>query len=538
MSAPTSPVVSLQQWQRLDFRFLLPGAVATPIALGGRPAGDLAEAIGALGAVTALADTPDGSAGLVVLADPDDDDLRHAVVACRPGGWVYAEVRPRRSAGRGRRSLAAWRRAFVTAGLESVRVHWHLRDLASATRIVSLDSRAALRRVLGAHEGSRAGHLRALAGRTALDLRLLDRVAPEGSVLARRPDGGAARGTATVLEQLAAQALPADRGFESLLLTPREPTSRYVIAFVHERGDARPAAVLKSPRRAGDEASLDDEAAVLRRVADALGPAGPRIPAVLGVVRSEAGCALAQSMVTGKPLSPAVVRRDFAAALELGRSFIAALPVTVGAADNDGWYEAAVAEPLERLAGVAGLDGQIGELAARTHAALQPLRSRRLPAVLEHADLAYPNLLLGQRPDEPLGIIDWERSSQRGVPGHDLVFYAQFLAEARTGADDDDPDSITRAFDTAWTGGQGWAVPVLRGHLADRGVDQELWGALVLTAWTRTAATLAVRLVPQHGDPTEPAADVAASVAASRELALWRHALLLLEQGRLGGVVS
>jgi hypothetical protein len=198
---------------------------------------------------------------------------------------------------------------------------------------------------------------------------------------------------------------------------------------------------------------------------------------------------------------------------------------------NSHWYDTAVAQPLADLAERLPLGERIPALCRRTHAVLEPLREVRLPAVVEHGDLSHPNIFLiegGAR----LGVVDWERSTVDGVPGHDLVFFLQYVSESASSA-------FTRpaqvaAFDAAFVGPGAWAVPVLRQHLRVRGVDPDLLELLVVACWARAAATLVSRLVPEEGPGERPlAAALHAAVIGDRDVQLWQHAVEQADRGQL-----
>ncbi len=332
-------------------------------------------------------------------------------------------------------------------------------------------------------------------------------------------------------EELGLEAAGLGTDLETALLTPRFVTSRHVIGLVYARGERRPRVVVKMPRQPGDKGGIEREAELLQRLHSLLGPHRLRVPAILGMVECDGQTLLVESVVEGTPLRHRRVRRHFAAALAAGISFITALPVTRPAEDNADWYRSLVAGPLTRLEQVVPRGGETVELCARTHALLAPLRSVPLPAVFEHGDLSHPNLLLGGRA-AGLGVVDWERSTVDGLPGHDLVFFLQFLGEAVQSAFAWPAQAAV--FDRAFVGSAAWAVPVLRDHLRDRGVDPALWGPLVLASWARTAATLVTRLVPGDGDgPLSPALE--AAVVSHRDMLLWRRAVDAAERGELVG---
>ena len=249
---------------------------------------------------------------------------------------------------------------------------------------------------------------------------------------------------------------------------------------------------------------------------------------MLGTLAVDGRTLLVETVVDGVELVPAQVQKDRERVLAAGRAFVQALPVVRDAADNQGWYDAAVADPLGRLAQRVPGDAELQRLVERTHDALGPLRGAALPAVFEHADLSHPNLFL--LPAGGLGVIDWERATTEGVPGHDLVFFLQYVAESSRSAWTRPAQAA--ALDDAFAGEGAWAMTLLRDHLRHRGVEPGLAGPLVLATWARSAATLAARLPAEQGlTETDAFAGV---VAVDRDVVLWRRAVELAETGRLG----
>jgi hypothetical protein len=195
----TAAAQRLELWQRLDWRFLLPELDGGPIACAGRPDEQLTAALTLLGSRIHHVTEPreweslEGTLSLVVLVDPTPADLRHAAAACRPGGWVYAEIRRSARPGRGPRTLRGWQRAFAAAQLDSVTVHWHALRIATSSRIVPVAAVGAVRHALGQHQGVRSRRVLEVIGRLALRTGLFTVVIPEGSVIGRRPPERAGR---------------------------------------------------------------------------------------------------------------------------------------------------------------------------------------------------------------------------------------------------------------------------------------------------------------------------------------------------------
>ncbi|WP_041241281.1 aminoglycoside phosphotransferase family protein [Geodermatophilus obscurus] len=545
MTAEPSPSLQLHSWRRLDWRFLLPALGDGPVVLAGRPDEELRAALPLLGLpvhrVTSDQDweAVGGTASLVVLIDPTPKDLGSATGACRPGASVYAEVRRSLCRLQGPWTLMGWRRAFAAAGLEEVSAHWHARTIDRSARIIPVEARGAMRHALAQHQGSWLRRILAATARAAVGVGLLPALIPEGSVVGRYPEVAEGAGKNLVervlaenVDRLGLSAVGLGAALETAFLTPRFVTSRHVVVLVYAKGESRPRLVVKVPRQPDDSRGVRREADMMRRLAALLGPDRLRVPAVLGTVACDGLSLLVESAIRGAVLTPPQAHRHFRTVLAAGTSFIGALPVVRPAGENADWYGPAVERPLARLAEIAPLAGETAALCARTHELLAPLRSVPLPAVFEHGDLAFPNLYFGGR-DTRLGVIDWERSTTSGVPGHDLVFFLQFVSESRWSASTW-PAQVA-AFRDAFVGPDAWAVPVLREHLRHRGVDPTSWGRLVVMTWARTSATLADRLVlDEDRDDLCPSAAVEAAVRLERETRLWRLAVELAERGELG----
>jgi hypothetical protein len=274
---------------------------------------------------------------------------------------------------------------------------------------------------------------------------------------------------------------------------------------------------VKIPRQPGDSSGVRREAAMLDQLSAAVD--SPGVPRLVGIRDEGPYTVLVETALTGIPLDPRKVAADLPSAVAAGTGFVGALPCTHAATDNPDWYQRAVAAPLAALERLAGPDAQTGRLVERTHQLLEPLRTAQLPAVIEHGDLSHPNLLV--KPGSGLQVMDWERSLTDGVPGHDLVFYLQYLSESSEQAFA--RDAQIAAFEKAFGQG-GWALDPLSRHLGVRGVDASLLPLLVITTWARSTATLADRLAQEaEADPSQGNGKVRAALEADRDYWLWRH---------------
>src|SRR4051794_25224992 len=187
------------------------------------------------------------------------------------------------------------------------------------------------------------------------------------------------------------------RDLQTVLVTPRFPTSRHVVALILAGRDPRPRAVAKIPRRHLDDAGVLTEADILGRLENLAGGPLPGVPRLLGTVDADGRTMLVETAVDGAALDPALVARDVDGAVAAGGTFVAGLPLVLSADENPDWYAQTIAEPLAELATLVPLDGQTESWCARTHQVLAPLREAPVPAVLEHGDLSHPNIFLNRR---------------------------------------------------------------------------------------------------------------------------------------------
>lgn len=305
--------------------------------------------------------------------------------------------------------------------------------------------------------------------------------------------------------------------WDTVMITPQFTTSRHVVGLVFAGGSRQAALVVKVPRCPGDNEGVQREAEMLRELTNLSGGRVGGIPHTVATLEMGDHTVLVETALTGAPLDPQRVAGDLAGAVSLGMDFVAALPCTRPGPDNGDWYGRTVERPLEALAALLPGEAEVSALVRRTHERLGPLRNSTLPAVFEHADLSHPNLLV--RADGGLQVMDWERSSLYGVPGHDLVFFLQYLGESSDMAFS--RVAQLAAFDKAFGPG-GWALEPLREHLLFRDIDPALLPLLVIATWARSAATLAFRLASEDV-PSPGSAKLRAAILDDRDFWLWRH---------------
>ena len=487
MGATATPAGRLEAIRRVDWRFLLPEAAFGTVLVHGRADGALLAGLELVARSVAVSPGRTGEGGrpdLVVTIGPDDGAVRAAIGQVPDGGWIYIGSGAGRTGQRA--SLRQVARAAQHGGLVVIRRSWHWPSEPSALEIVPLDDAGAIRFALDRRRSGRAARLKAALAGVAGRLGVLDTIVPGWSVVARRPDAGViGNGRDTTVDSVRAH-LPRDADSAVVLLTPRFRASRHVIGLALRADSGGLAAVIKLPRLADDDGGIRREGAALARAAAAGVRGVPAVLALDGPPRP----VLVESALDGVVIGSRDVR---ARPTELLGEVEAWTRTLAGPADRSHVpFRALFAPALERIAVAVGADEPadildaspgsdelspraIARLATRTAAILDPFGDVALPVVLEHGDLAPPNLL--RLRDGGLGAVDWEVADVDGLPLGDLLFFAAFTAGSlAVGADDAPPaGSLTLA-----------EAAIVR-QAADLGIDPTLVPALTLAMWARWA---------------------------------------------------
>jgi aminoglycoside phosphotransferase len=258
-----------------------------------------------------------------------------------------------------------------------------------------------------------------------------------------------------------------------VVLTPRFPRSRHVITLVFGERGRRPMLVAKTPRLADDADRLAHEAAMLEAADRATAQGAATAPVLLAFDSSPRWPLLLETALPGRPISPAALRRDPLGTIGRVAGALGALAEATARMAPPGWYGSLIEEPLTALA--AGGTAATAELVRTTLGVLEPLRGARLPLVLEHGDVSHPNLLL--LPDGRIGLLDWERARDGGLPVSDLMFFLAYAARARRQERQD-----------AFSGTRGWAIDHLVEYADRLGLRRDQLPLFMLAASALAAA--------------------------------------------------
>jgi aminoglycoside phosphotransferase (APT) family kinase protein len=303
-------------------------------------------------------------------------------------------------------------------------------------------------------------------------------------------------------------------GASCVILTPRFRTSRHVVGLLFPKGAVTPSLVVKLPRLRDDGEGIEREAAVLRALREACPSLRATVPRVVALTDGDRPL-LVETALAGRPLSPRMLRATSSRGIDAVVRWLIALSATRRSGDEAS-FDRLVGDPLRFLAESSPSRAPERELVARTLDLVEPLRTLRVPRVLEHGDLGHPNLLWLE--GHKVGVVDWELAEEEGLPLHDLAFfltYATFaLRRPRT-----DQERVA-AFHDAFFAAGGWAKARVTVYQEELGLEENALAPLFAACWARYTARLVLRIAAGGSRLTDEVLDW---VRQNRYYALWRH---------------
>jgi hypothetical protein len=540
MSTPLpEPVerVRNQLLRRADWRFLLADpAVARSAYAGG---GELLDALRLIS--PSATDHIGGECDLLVAVDPDDQGLRRAFQALRPGGQLYVEWSARRVPSRTGSGVRLARAGFE--GATHYAPHPHPGH-GGAERWLPLDAPAAIDFAFGSRPAARTA-LRRLARRVqhAL-LRSGGRTGSRSPLCAIAtkplpppPRGGTAPAPAAERTRIAPDADglgsnpwdaavrrgwsgwgfgPTPRRLASLLLTPGARSVNKVVALVFADGEASPRVAVKMPRVPESVPTLAREAATLLAL-QSRPVAVPGIPRVLFQETLGGLQMLGQSAVLGRRFTELLDGATFPDLARRATSWQIALagrhPARHDASQWRSHFEPVIAD-FEASFGTA-VDPVMLREAADEIGSLTDL-----PIVCEQRDFAPWNIL--RTATGEVAVLDWESSVLQGVPTLDLSYLLTYLAIFLDGA------SESGRYEESYLGmlDPGSRIGAVAGecqtaYLGHLGLDAGILRPLRLFAWMLHSRSAVERL---RSDTR--AAPTRAQLRATLFLRLWEAELL------------
>ncbi|MGH7492826.1 MAG: aminoglycoside phosphotransferase family protein [bacterium] len=312
--------------------------------------------------------------------------------------------------------------------------------------------------------------------------------------------------------------------FSCVMMTPRFRASSHIICFVFAADRLQPIFVIKIPRLPGDNERLDREVANLHVANRARGNEEGSIPHVVAYEDYHHHRLLIETVVPGRPMSPAIVRQQPELCLSAGLSWLLEFHLATTSSTLKGypdWFERLVEQPMQQLKVLLPPSAEEGHLVDQTLALLRPLANQDLPLVMTHGDFSSPNIL--QDEAGRIGVVDWELAEPQGLPAFDLFFFLTYVAFARQNAGKN--ADYLKAFQRAFFGPQAWARSYVARYRERLHLALESVAPLFVLTWGRYVAGLVERLHESRASDEVIDHNTLKWLRSNRYYVLWRYAL-------------
>lgn len=309
-----------------------------------------------------------------------------------------------------------------------------------------------------------------------------------------------------------------------VMMTPRFRASSHVIGFVLADDRIEPILVVKLPRLPGDNERLDREVANLHVANRARAEEDKSIPRVVAYEDYHEHRLLIETAVPGRPMSPAIVRRQPELCIDSTLTWLYDLQqATVSSTPRDDrdWFERLVEQPLQQFKTLLAQSAEDARLVDQTLALVRPLHDHDMPLVMEHGDFSSPNIL--QDENGRVGVVDWELAEPKGLPAADLFFFLTYIAFARENARKN--ADYLKAFQQAFFGPKAWACSYVTRYRERLNLAPEMLAPLFVVTWGRYVAGLVTRLIDTGESDKRVEEETIKWMRSNRYYVLWRYAI-------------
>lgn len=309
-----------------------------------------------------------------------------------------------------------------------------------------------------------------------------------------------------------------------VMMTPRFRASRHVICFILAGDRVEPELVVKLPRLPGDNERLDREVANLHVANRARAEDDKSIPRVVAYEDYHEHRLLIETAVPGRPMSPAIVRRQPELCIESTLAWLLDLQqATVDSTPRDArdWFERLVEQPLHQFKALLPQAAEEARLVDQTLALIRPLREHTMLLAMEHGDFSSPNIL--QDANGRVGVVDWELAEPKGLPVADLFFFLTYVAFARQNARKN--ADYLKAFQQAFFGPKAWAGSYVTRYRERLNLAPEMLAPLFVVTWGRYVAGLVMRLQESNEAGSLVANETVKWLRSNRYYVLWKYAI-------------
>lgn len=308
-----------------------------------------------------------------------------------------------------------------------------------------------------------------------------------------------------------------------VVLAPRFRASSHILFLIFSQGNPKPALVVKVPRLAGYDESVEREAGNLTYIQSSRPEGFTSIPNLVALQERHHRQILVETALAGRSMDPEVVRKNPQKCIEMTIDWLFSINDATRrfGKDTPDWFDRLVEQPLQRFARRVPMNGEEIGLLDQTRAAAEALRAMDLPIVFEHGDLSHPNILMLDQGG--IGVVDWEQAEPLGLPACDLIFFLAYVGFAKNQSRE--YGGYLPAFQSAFFGKDAWARPFIQSYAKRLQLPSASLPPLFLLCWFRYLSGLVDRVSSIGSGDETVCPETLEWVRSNRYYALWRYAV-------------
>jgi len=308
-----------------------------------------------------------------------------------------------------------------------------------------------------------------------------------------------------------------------ILLAPHFRASSHILFLIFPRGSPKPTLVVKVPRLAGINNSVEREAANLSAVQASRPEGFNSIPYLVTLQESHNRKILIETALYGRAMDPKFVRKNRKYCIEMTIAWLIDIYQSThcSAKVTPFWFERLIEQPIQYFSRRIPQNEEESYLLKRTRETAEALREMDLPIVFEHGDLSHPNILI---PDQGrIGILDWEQAEPLGLPACDLFFFLAYVGFAISRSREN--GDYLSAFQSTFFGKDAWARPYIQTYARQLQLPFASLTPLFLLSWFRYLSNLVDRVTSNKAGNEYVRPETVDWIRANRYYELWRYAV-------------
>lgn len=319
---------------------------------------------------------------------------------------------------------------------------------------------------------------------------------------------------------------------DCVVIAPRFRASSHLVFLVFSWGNPRPTLVIKVPRLAGFDDSVEREAQNLSAIQASRPEGFSSIPRLVALQENHNRKILIETALSGRSMDPTIVRKNPTKCIENVIDWLMSINQSTccSARVTPNWFERLVEQPIQCFARKIPLNEEETCLLNHTWEAAEKLREMNLPIVFEHGDLSHPNILLLDQ--GRIGVLDWEQAEPLGLPATDLFYFLGYVGFAKYRSREN--SDYIPALQSAFFGKDAWARPFIQTYAEKLQLPFASLTPLFLLSWFKYISGLLNRVSPSEPEDQLVRPETVDWIRSNRFYAIWRHAVF--QSDKLGWV--